>query len=51
MINLDRIRHHRLESDPYAVWTYEAPYAAVADIRGPVAFYPDRIGTIEERVA
>jgi uncharacterized protein (DUF427 family) len=34
-----------------AVWTYEAPYAAVAEIRDHVAFYPERIGTIEERVA
>jgi hypothetical protein len=25
-----------------AVWTYEAPYAAVAAIRDHVAFYPDR---------
>lgn len=25
-----------------AVWTYEQPYPAVADIAGHVAFYPDR---------
>ena len=32
-----------------AVWTYEAPYAAVAAIKDHVAFYPDRIDSIEER--
>jgi uncharacterized protein (DUF427 family) len=32
-----------------AVWTYEAPYAAVAAIKDHVAFYPDRVDTIEER--
>jgi uncharacterized protein (DUF427 family) len=26
-----------------AVWTYEAPYAAVAQIKGYLAFYPDRV--------
>ncbi|MGW7681846.1 DUF427 domain-containing protein [Kribbella sp. NPDC054772] len=26
-----------------AVWTYEAPYDAVADIRDHVAFYPDKV--------
>lgn len=31
-----------------AVWTYEAPYAAVAKIRDHVAFYPDRVDSIEE---
>ena len=32
-----------------AVWTYEAPYAAVAAIKHHLAFYPDRVDTIEER--
>ena len=32
-----------------AVWTYEAPYDAVAAIRDHVAFYPDRVDAIEER--
>lgn len=32
-----------------AVWSYEAPYAAVAAIAGHVAFYPGRVDTIEER--
>ena len=31
-----------------AVWTYEAPYEAVAAIKDHLAFYPDRV-TIEER--
>lgn len=26
-----------------AVWSYEAPYAAVAEIEGHLAFYPDRV--------
>jgi uncharacterized protein (DUF427 family) len=30
-----------------AVWTYETPYAAVAGIKGHLAFYPDRVDTIE----
>ena len=32
-----------------AVWTYEQPYDAVAPIRGHVAFYPDRVDSIELR--
>jgi len=32
-----------------AVWTYEQPYEAVAAIRGHVAFYPDRVDSIELR--
>ncbi|WER48775.1 DUF427 domain-containing protein [Cupriavidus sp. WKF15] len=31
-----------------AVWTYENPYEAVALIRNHLAFYPDRVDTIEE---
>ena len=34
-----------------AVWTYEAPYEPVAQIKDHVAFYADRVGPIEERVA
>jgi uncharacterized protein (DUF427 family) len=34
-----------------AVWAYEAPYAAVADIKDHVAFYPQRVDSIEERAA
>ena len=30
-----------------AVWTYETPYAAVAEIQGYLAFYPDRVDTIQ----
>ncbi len=32
-----------------AVWSYEAPFPAVAAIRGHLAFYPSRIDAIEER--
>ncbi|EHP37866.1 hypothetical protein OR16_40219 [Cupriavidus basilensis OR16] len=32
-----------------AVWTYEAPYAAVEAIKDHVAFYPSRVDAIEER--
>ena len=30
-------------------WSYEAPFPAVAQIRGHVAFYPDRVGEIAEQ--
>ena len=30
-----------------AVWTYENPYDAVAEIKGFVAFYPNRVDSIE----
>jgi uncharacterized protein (DUF427 family) len=32
-----------------AVWSYEAPYAAVTSIKDHLAFYPDRVDAIEER--
>lgn len=31
-----------------AIWTYEHPYDAVAQIKDYVAFYPDRVDSIEE---
>jgi uncharacterized protein (DUF427 family) len=31
-----------------AVWTYEAPYSAVAAIKDHVAFYPHRVDAIDE---
>jgi uncharacterized protein (DUF427 family) len=34
-----------------AVWTYENPYNAVAQIKDYVAFYPNRVDAIEERPA
>ena len=34
-----------------AVWTYEAPYRAVAAIKDHVAFYPDRVDAISEQPA
>jgi uncharacterized protein (DUF427 family) len=32
-----------------AAWTYEAPYDAVSVIRDYLAFYPERVDSIEER--
>jgi uncharacterized protein (DUF427 family) len=32
-----------------AVWAYETPYAAVAEIKDYLAFYPDRVDAIEIR--
>jgi len=32
-----------------AVWSYETPYAAVAEIKDHLAFYPDRVDAIEIR--
>ena len=32
-----------------AIWSYEAPYAAVAEIKDYLAFYTDRVDLIEER--
>ena len=29
-----------------AIWTYEEPYPAVAEISGHLAFYPDRVDSI-----
>src|SRR6478735_6131407 len=31
-----------------AVWTYEAPFASVAEIKDHLAFYPTRVDAIEE---
>ena len=31
-----------------AAWSYESPHAAVAQIKDYLAFYPDRVGTLEE---
>ena len=33
-----------------AVWTYEAPYPAVAQIKEYIAFYPDRVDEIAEQL-
>ncbi|AUI61127.1 DUF427 domain-containing protein [Amycolatopsis sp. BJA-103] len=32
-----------------AVWTYEAPHDAVAEIKDHVAFYPSKVDAIDER--
>ena len=34
-----------------AIWSYETPHQAVAAIGGYLAFYRDRVDTIEERAA
>lgn len=34
-----------------AVWTYESPYAAVKEIAQHLAFYPDRVDSIEVKPA
>ncbi len=34
-----------------AIWTYETPYPAMAQIKDYVAFYPSRVDGIEERSA
>jgi uncharacterized protein (DUF427 family) len=34
-----------------AIWTYEAAHPAVAEIQGHMAFYPDRVDSIETDVA
>jgi len=31
-----------------AVWSYEEPYPAVTEIKGYIAFYPDRVDSIKE---
>jgi uncharacterized protein (DUF427 family) len=33
-----------------AVWSYEDPFAAVAQIKGHVAFYPERVDEIAEQL-
>jgi uncharacterized protein (DUF427 family) len=37
------------ERSTNAVWSYEAPYPAVATIAGRLAFYPDRVDRIDEQ--
>src|SRR5216684_2781410 len=37
------------ERSTNAVWSYEAPYAAVAVIKDYLAFYADRVDSIDER--
>ena len=38
------------EKSVNAVWTYEDPFPAVAEIREHVAFYPDRVDEIAEQL-
>jgi hypothetical protein len=37
-----------LAGNARGMWTYEAPYAAVTEIKDHVAVYPDRVDAIEE---
>jgi uncharacterized protein (DUF427 family) len=37
------------EKSVNAVWTYEDPFPAVAQIKGHVAFYPDRVDEIAQQ--
>jgi uncharacterized protein (DUF427 family) len=39
------------ETSVNAVWTYKAPFPAVAEIENRVAFYPDRVDAIAEEDA
>src|SRR5579872_3583633 len=32
-----------------AVWTYETPFPAVAEIKGYLAFYPDRVDALTQQ--
>ena len=32
-----------------AIWTYEAPYDAVSGIRDHLAFFPERVDSLEEK--
>ena len=38
------------EKSVNAVWTYEDPYPAVAQVKGHVAFYPDRVDEIAQQL-
>ena len=38
------------EKSVNAVWTYEDPYPAVAQIKGHIAFYPDKVDEIAEQL-
>jgi uncharacterized protein (DUF427 family) len=39
--------YYNLPGAENAVWTYETPYPAVAQIAGHLAFYPNRVDSIE----
>jgi uncharacterized protein (DUF427 family) len=39
------------ERSENAVWEYIEPYPAVAEIKGRIAFYPDRVDSISEQPA
>ena len=37
------------EAGVNAVWSYEAPFPAMSQIKGHLAFYPERVGSISTR--
>lgn len=39
--------YYSLSNAANAVWSYETPHAAMAQIEGYLAFYPDRVDSIE----
>ena len=43
--------YYSLAGAANAVWSYENPHPAVAAIKDHLAFYPDRVETVEERPA
>jgi uncharacterized protein (DUF427 family) len=43
-----KVNGHAAEN---AVWTYETPYPAMAPIKEFLAFYPNRVDSIEEKAA
>jgi uncharacterized protein (DUF427 family) len=43
-----RVGNHVAEN---AIWSYEQPYPAMAEIAGRLAFYPDRVDAIEVMTA
>ncbi len=41
--------YYHLNGQENAVWEYREPYPSVGEIRGRVAFYPDRVDAIEQQ--
>ncbi|HEY4113886.1 MAG TPA: DUF427 domain-containing protein [Rhizomicrobium sp.] len=40
--------YYSLPGAANAVWSYETPHPAMAEIEGHLAFYPDRVDSIEQ---
>lgn len=43
----DAAYYNLKDGDENAVWSYEAPYPAVEVIRGHIAFYPNKVDSID----